>query len=88
VKSHTVAHCVANHLHRVANLISISEFTHARSHTVAHCVANRSHRTAIWQSTGGEGMMNTLAQTVAQNASAVKMTIDFAHPLCFTLIAI
>jgi hypothetical protein len=72
-RTHTAANFVTNLFHWAAYLIGIWEFTQGRSHTVVHGVANHSHQTAIWRSTGEEGMLNKLVQTDEQNVSAIKM---------------
>jgi hypothetical protein len=50
-KSHTVAHCVANHLTSATTLKVIQKFTQVNSHSVAHCVANHLRGGRVWQST-------------------------------------
>jgi hypothetical protein len=60
VKSHTVAHCVANLFHKAMTLISIREFTQVKSHTVAQCLANRLHGETSWQSTVENIMLKKL----------------------------
>jgi hypothetical protein len=65
VKSHTVAHCVANRLLRALIFISIGEFTQAKSHTAVHCVTSLLHGAATWESTGENVMLKKLAELPA-----------------------
>jgi hypothetical protein len=71
-RTQTAANFVTNLFHGAAYLIGIWEFTHG--------VANHSHHTAIWRSTGEEGMLNKLVQTDEQNVSAIKMYSSLKIP--------
>jgi hypothetical protein len=67
VKNHTVAHCVANRLHKATTLNSIWEFIQVKSHTVAHCVTNPFHRAVplISIQTSTEAKNHSVAHCVA-----------------------